>query len=154
VTDIMRHLARPILRRLVYADKKTRAWIQRYGMNVLPVNFYSNTPSIEEIENSYEYASDAPPYLNTSIFDPGVLQRTLERLFGFSAEFAPPQKEMKRTVTASSGRIANSAIVTQWRITALSDLFNRQPSWKSVAASPHLSLSKRPKGMGLAQFTA
>jgi Methyltransferase domain len=80
----------PILQRLLWADKETRAKIQGLGINVLPVNFYSNTPSIEEIETSYEYTSDAPPYLNAQIFEEGRLRQTLEKLLEFSTSFDPP----------------------------------------------------------------
>jgi hypothetical protein len=56
---------------------------------VLPVDFYSNAPSIEDILQSYEYLSPDPPYANEVLFDPARLARVLERLCGFSAEFAP-----------------------------------------------------------------
>jgi hypothetical protein len=54
------------------------------------MNFYSNLPSIDEIENSYEYTSDDPPYLGTSIFEPQILHQILQQLLEFSAEFNPP----------------------------------------------------------------
>ncbi len=47
VTDEEIALVGPILQRLSWADKETRKKIQRYGVNVLPINFYSNTPSIQ-----------------------------------------------------------------------------------------------------------
>lgn len=80
----------PTLIRLAGADKETKAKVQRYGVDVIPVNFYSNTPSIDEIETSYEYASDDPPYLDANIFEPQILQQTLEQLLEFSEEFNPP----------------------------------------------------------------
>ena len=79
-----------MLKRLAVADKETIAKIQAYGVDVIPVNFYSNTPSIAEIERSYEYASDDPPYLDTSVFEPETLLLTLQQLLPFSAEFNPP----------------------------------------------------------------
>jgi len=79
-----------ILKRLAVADKETRARLQAYGVDVIPVNFYSNTPSIADIESSYEYASDDPPYLDPRVFEPETLRRTLRQLVEFSAEFSPP----------------------------------------------------------------
>lgn len=90
VTDQEISLVGPILQRLIWADKKTRAKIQKFGVNVLPANFYSNTPSIEEIESSYEYATVEPPYLNTQVFDKKRFEQTLEEIIEFSSEFNPP----------------------------------------------------------------
>jgi PAS domain S-box-containing protein len=80
----------PILQHFMWANKETRAKIQRFGANILPINFYSNTPSIEEIESSYEYTTTEPPYLNPSVFAQETLQRTLEQLLQFEPEFNPP----------------------------------------------------------------
>jgi hypothetical protein len=90
VTEELASSIFPILRRLAVADKEVRAKVQAYGINIIPVNFYSNTPSIDEIESSYEYVNDDPPYLDTGIFEPETLQQTLRQLLEFSAEFNPP----------------------------------------------------------------
>lgn len=89
VTDKEISLIGPILQRLAWADKETRAKIQRFGVNVLPINFYSNTPSIEEIEGSYEYTVDQPPYDKSQLFATERLRETLEQMLKFSSEFSP-----------------------------------------------------------------
>src|SRR5882724_6841355 len=76
------------LKRLAKTDRTTRARVQEHGIDVVPLNFYSAIPSIEEIESSYEYAGDTPPY--PDIFKPEILQNSLERLLEFSTEFSPP----------------------------------------------------------------
>jgi hypothetical protein len=78
------------LQRLVCTNPETRAKIQKMGVDVIRSDFYSNIPSIEEIENSYEYAIDEPPYLNEDIFNEGRLRTSLENLVKFSMEFCPP----------------------------------------------------------------
>jgi len=90
VTDEEILIVGPILQRLMWADKDTRAKLQAFGVNVLPINFYSNTPSIEDISSSYEYSTDEPPYCNARIFDQKRLRQTLEQILRFSAEFNPP----------------------------------------------------------------
>ncbi len=80
----------PILQRLMWASRETRARIQQYGANVLPINFYSSTPSIDEIEASFEYTSDQAPYLDSGLFNAALLRRTLEDLMPFASEFNPP----------------------------------------------------------------
>jgi hypothetical protein len=77
-----------ILKRLARTDKTTRARVQEHGIDVIPLDCYSTIPSIDEIENSYEYSGDTPPYLD--IFKPEILQNTLEQLIELSAEFNPP----------------------------------------------------------------
>jgi len=78
-----------ILQRLVWSDKETREKIQRMGVNVVPCNFYSSTPSVKEIESSFEYTCDDPPYLNERIFHETEFRLTLEKLIEFSVEFNP-----------------------------------------------------------------
>jgi hypothetical protein len=90
VTDEEIAVIGPILQRLRWADRATRAKIQAWGVNVLPITLYSNTPSIAEIEMSYEYADGDPPYLNPHIFDHARFEETLEMLRPFASEFAPP----------------------------------------------------------------
>jgi hypothetical protein len=90
LTDEEISLVGPILQRLVWADKETRAKIQKFEVNVLPINFYSNTPSIEEIESSYEYTIETPPYFNPNVFEPKRFRQTLEQMLKFSTEFNPP----------------------------------------------------------------
>ncbi len=84
------NLIGPLLRSLVWADRAVRQKIQQYGVNVIPVNFYSNTPSIDEITSSFEYVEPAAPYLIESLFDRDVLARTLGELTAYAGEFAPP----------------------------------------------------------------
>jgi predicted O-methyltransferase YrrM len=80
----------PILKRLVSSDSQIRMKIQRAGINVIPCNFYSATPSIDEIENSFEFASDEPSYSHEAIFDKKNLCLILEKLARFAPEFNPP----------------------------------------------------------------
>ena len=90
VSDEEISLVTPILQRLVWSDKETRAKIQKAGVIVLPCDYYSNTPSIEEVENSYEYTSAELPYFNATIFDEHVILQTLGKIRPFSTEFNPP----------------------------------------------------------------
>lgn len=90
LTDEEISLVGPILQRLVWSDKETRAKLQKFQVNVLPINFYSKSPSIEEIESSYEYTIDKPPYFNPKIFEEKTFRRTLEQVLEFSPEFDPP----------------------------------------------------------------
>lgn len=82
----------PILKNLIWAKSTLREKIQKYGINILPIDYYSNTPSIEEIKNSYEYTEDVPPYQNNTIFNSHSLEIVLDELTAFSGEFNPPRE--------------------------------------------------------------
>jgi hypothetical protein len=78
------------LNSLLWADWRDRAKLQQHGVNVIPAHFYSNTPSIAEVQASYEYASTEPPYLDEKLFDAEALRQQLAALVPFAAEFQPP----------------------------------------------------------------
>src|ERR1700730_11176852 len=77
-----------ILQRLAWSESSIREKIQKYGVNVIPADFYSNTPSIEDINNSYEYKESAP-YLDEELFDKKTLTEVLKKLGEYSTEFNP-----------------------------------------------------------------
>ncbi len=65
--------------------------MQKRGINVVPVNFYSNTPSLADIENSFEYSGgpDNPPY--ELGIDDALARAELQALTAYAQEFSPPQ---------------------------------------------------------------
>lgn len=74
----------------LWSGLKARRRMQKRGINVVPSDFYSNTPSIADIEGSFEYrtAADTAPY------DLGVDNRRareeLQSLMTYATEFSPP----------------------------------------------------------------
>ena len=59
--DILISLAK----RVMWDKPEVRAKLQKEMVNIVPCNFYSQTPSIEEIEQSFEYRNpDQPVYEN------------------------------------------------------------------------------------------
>jgi hypothetical protein len=81
----------PLLQRLLWADSQTRSKLQEYGVSLVPTDFYSNVPSLKEIEESYEYTSADPPYLLDSVFQKEFLVEVLSKLSAFAVEFNPPK---------------------------------------------------------------
>jgi hypothetical protein len=77
------------MRKLVWAESSEREKIQALGINVIPADFYSNIPSISEIQNSYEYEDATAPYLDTNIFDKKFLRDELSSLIDYSKDFTP-----------------------------------------------------------------
>lgn len=82
-------LVGPILQKIMWSNRATKQRIQEYGVNVTPVTFYSDTPSIADINASFEYVSHEPPYLESCPFDEGILNQTLRELASYANEFDP-----------------------------------------------------------------
>jgi hypothetical protein len=82
-----------------------------HGLNVIPVNFYSNTPSISETFNPYEYNEAEPPYLHCGIFDRDALRADLVELVRYGVDFTPAQtgdKDSSRSYFWKNGQFTGS----------------------------------------------
>ena len=88
------------MQKLLWADQTDRRRLEGYGLNLIPANFYSNTPSISEVLSSYEYTESNPPYLNCGIFDQQKLRAELSELVAYSADFAPAETGDDETCTS------------------------------------------------------
>lgn len=86
-----------VMHGLLWADQQERERIQKNGMHLIPSNFYSSIPSIAEIQSSYEYTEEAPPYLDPRIFNEERLRKELVALSEFSADFEPPMEGDEET---------------------------------------------------------
>lgn len=87
-----------VLQDLLWSRPK-REELQKHGVNVVPSNFYANIPSIEEIEQSFEYGTEAPPYLDESIFQGEHMQSVLRKLVPHAQDFAPDTEGDEATCT-------------------------------------------------------
>ena len=76
-------------KQLIWESPEVRGEINLQGINVIPSNYYSTVPSVDEIENSFEYRTDAEIY-NTGIFDHEEIKRFTMTLSAYSSEFDPP----------------------------------------------------------------
>jgi predicted O-methyltransferase YrrM len=79
------------LHKLLWAKPGLRRQFQRKGLHVLPANFYSNIPSQDELDASFEYTESQPPYLLPGLFNAAEMKAHLNALIPHSAEFEPPQ---------------------------------------------------------------
>jgi methyltransferase family protein len=75
------------LKRLLYSPWPLRKRLQELGVTVTPANFYSEIPTIEDVEASF-HAAARPSY--DAIFDHKEMLSFLSELHEFSAEFDPP----------------------------------------------------------------
>lgn len=90
VTDAEINLIVPILKRVIESPLATRENIQKHGINVLPIDYRADTPSIEDIKNSFEYKDEGdPPYLDENVFDARTMAEVLKQITEYADEFRP-----------------------------------------------------------------
>jgi len=80
------HLAQKAL----WSDINTRRKIQDHRINIIPANFYSDVPLIDDVINSFEYRTDGDEIYNSGIFDPKKMKNVIDSLSPYSKEFSPP----------------------------------------------------------------
>ncbi len=61
------------------------------GVNVIRQNFYAEVPSVDDIENSFEFVEDRP-FDDAGVFDPGLVEEFTESLVPFAREADFPRE--------------------------------------------------------------
>ena len=87
--DLLIKLAKKVL----WSDLETREAIQQHKLNITPVNFYSNIPSVAEVRESFEYRDteeQTGSYFSETIFSRERTQKFLNELRSYANEFNPP----------------------------------------------------------------
>lgn len=85
-----------LAQQLIWAPVSVRKKIQAAGFNLVPSNFYSCVPSIDDIITSFE--GDAKPvYLKA--FDDSVLTGFFEAIEPYAAEFSPANNGDEKSAT-------------------------------------------------------
>lgn len=80
-----------LARRAIRADTATKKALQERRVNVIPSNFYSEVPSVQDIETSFEFKFPDGPFNSPSVFKPEVLSDYLAVLDRYADEFHPPE---------------------------------------------------------------
>lgn len=79
-----------LAKKVLWSSPETRKKIQAHKVNIIPANFYSNIPLIDEIENSFEYRLPESQIYNTEIFDREKIHQFVDDICQYSIEFSPP----------------------------------------------------------------
>jgi hypothetical protein len=79
-----------LAKRALWSPLEVRRKIQDQNINIIPANFYSDTPVINDIESSFEYREPNSEVYNSRIFDKGVINDFIDSISVYANEFSPP----------------------------------------------------------------
>ena len=77
-------------KKVLWSDPKIRKKIQEHKVNIIPANFYSNIPLVQDIENSFEYQDSNLEVYNSKIFNRETIGNFIEKICVYADEFSPP----------------------------------------------------------------
>jgi hypothetical protein len=78
-----------LLRPLLYSPSRLRAYLQDLGVTITPSNYYSEIPTIADIERTFAVK---PAMYCADLFDSEKLGQYILELMPFASEFDPPQQ--------------------------------------------------------------
>lgn len=79
-----------LAKKVVWADPEIRQKIQKHKVNIIPANFYSEVPLIDDIHQSFEYKEPGEEVYNCDIFDKQVIADFIDQIAVYAKEFDPP----------------------------------------------------------------
>jgi len=77
-----------LAKRVLWHNHETRRQVQARGVNVVPASFYSEIPTLDEIDGAFEYQEAIP--FQTDFIDVGASEGVVKDLTRFAEEFDPP----------------------------------------------------------------
>ena len=86
-----------LAKRVLWSDPETRKILQDNKVNIIPANFYSDIPLIDEVNSSFEYREIDAEVYNSGIFHKHDIKLFIEKLCEYSSEFSPPLYEDNET---------------------------------------------------------
>lgn len=80
-----------LAKRVLWSPPEVRKKLQDQKINVVPANFYSNIPLIDDIENSFEYRSPKSEIYNSGLFDQELISDFVDKISVYSSELSAPE---------------------------------------------------------------
>jgi hypothetical protein len=79
-----------LAKRVLWSPPDVRKKLQDQKINIVPANFYSDIPLIEDIEGSFEYDTSNSEIYNSGLFDQELMCDFIDSISIYSSEFSPP----------------------------------------------------------------
>jgi hypothetical protein len=78
-----------LAKRALASSPEVRRKIQDQEINVTRANFYSDTPLIDDIENSFEYRTSNSEVYNSRVFNKDIISEFIDDIGVYANEFSP-----------------------------------------------------------------
>ncbi len=82
-------------KKILWSNPEYRREIQKHRINIIPANFYSNVPLIDDVHNSFEYKDEKAEVYNSNVFDKEKIESFIDQLCTYAVEFDPPMEGNK-----------------------------------------------------------
>ncbi|MDT9341701.1 class I SAM-dependent methyltransferase [Trichodesmium erythraeum 21-75] len=80
-----------LAKKVIWCDRATKQKIQKQGIHIIPARFYSEIPTVEEVENSFEYRdTEKGPNHSEEVFNQENMMNFLTDIQTYADEFNPP----------------------------------------------------------------
>lgn len=80
-----------LAKQVLWCDRVTKHKIESHGVHIIPARFYSEIPTVEEVENSFEYRdTEKGPFHSPQVFNQENIINFLEEIQTYADEFNPP----------------------------------------------------------------
>ena len=78
-----------LAKRVLWSAPEVRRRIQQHKVNIIPANFYSNIPLVDDVNDSFEYRVEDEEVFNSGIFDKEIISQFMGQLDRYADEFDP-----------------------------------------------------------------
>jgi hypothetical protein len=79
-----------LAKKVLWCDRATKRKIEKQGVHIIPARFYSEIPTVEEVEKSFEYRdSEKGPFHSEKIFNQEKMLQFLQQIQVYADEFNP-----------------------------------------------------------------
>ena len=82
-----------LAKKVLWSDSEIRKKLQDQKVNIVPANFYSDIPLVDDVNQSFEYKKPESEIYNCGVFDKEQIAGFIEALSEYSSEFSPPLEE-------------------------------------------------------------
>ncbi|MEH6515086.1 MAG: class I SAM-dependent methyltransferase [Halioglobus sp.] len=79
-----------LAKRVLWASPDVKKRIQEHKLNIVPANFYSSIPLMDDIETSFEYRQPGAEVFNHGIFDATKVNSFVDSISAYAYEFEFP----------------------------------------------------------------
>ncbi len=78
-----------LAKRVLWVDPEVRRKIQEHRVNIVPANFYSEIPLINEVYSSFEYRNSSTEVYDHDLFHKSRMLDFIEKITVYADEFSP-----------------------------------------------------------------